>query len=521
MEKRSFPSGRPAQRKKTRRREQVDREMNRLPYPVKAILIGLAAAQVLAAVWVYSSNVDLYHKTRALEAAGYLVVPNALIRPSLLKFWPAFWGGLFFTLTVGAGLIAVSLAAAWVWGRILGRSKVFLIPILVLWACGVASVNLKGFNPPAATFFVVVPPVVFWAAIRWMPEPAPGQALNSGVAFIIPLVLLGLSWGPQVDRLFFFNVRDYLLWSNPAGRKVSDFYYRYTLYPAETFKSLFHKTLRTSRLPAGQDRELAARLKSALLKHDYLPLTSDRPVDLALFENKGMLILEHRGRAALELKAEEFLKNPARVLKRFSALTDRSGPLRRAVYYSLLGGLPLVLFTLLFALAEAGAGFFTGPRAARVLAGGLGLLVGLSLLAPIYYGQTAAGRDRNAADLLVSDSRVERLAGLRKVVEQKLEIAEFPVYRKILTGPDAAERYYLAQALRLSRGPETYRDIEFLLEDPQVNVVCMALWALGRRGDRAAVVKVLNKIKTSRRWYVQWYAYRALKDLGWTQNGSG
>jgi len=50
------------------------------------------------------------------------------------------------------------------------------------------------------------------------------------------------------------------------------------------------------------------------------------------------------------------------------------------------------------------------------------------------------------------------------------------------------------------------------------NVVSMAFYALGQRGDRQAIKEILTRIETSKHWYNQWYAYRALRRLGWKQS---
>ncbi len=78
-----------------------------------------------------------------------------------------------------------------------------------------------------------------------------------------------------------------------------------------------------------------------------------------------------------------------------------------------------------------------------------------------------------------------------------------------------------ARELRVSGSNETYEDIVNLLEDPSPSVVSAALSALGRRGEKRAVPKILRLIKASDHWYVQWYAYKALKALGWQQKKRG
>jgi HEAT repeat protein len=45
----------------------------------------------------------------------------------------------------------------------------------------------------------------------------------------------------------------------------------------------------------------------------------------------------------------------------------------------------------------------------------------------------------------------------------------------------------------------------------------MALYSLGKLGKKEDIPIVLDIIKISRNWYVQWYAYKALRNLGWQQ----
>jgi hypothetical protein len=43
---------------------------------------------------------------------------------------------------------------------------------------------------------------------------------------------------------------------------------------------------------------------------------------------------------------------------------------------------------------------------------------------------------------------------------------------------------------------------------------------LGEGGHRDDIPPILSKIETSHNWYEQWYAYRALRRLGWSQGKS-
>ena len=86
-------------------------------HPLGKLFIGLVLAQILATIQVYISNINLYATVSAANTAGYLTVPNQQVMGSLQKFAPAFFGGFFFTFTIGAGITLGTMAAAWIWKK--------------------------------------------------------------------------------------------------------------------------------------------------------------------------------------------------------------------------------------------------------------------------------------------------------------------------------------------------------------------------------------------------------------------
>jgi HEAT repeat protein len=56
-----------------------------------------------------------------------------------------------------------------------------------------------------------------------------------------------------------------------------------------------------------------------------------------------------------------------------------------------------------------------------------------------------------------------------------------------------------------------------LLDDPCPNVVSTAFYAIGQRRDKRAINEIIKRIEVSDDWYNQWYAYKALRNLGWKQ----
>ena len=79
------------------------------------VIIGLLISQIISTLMVYYSNKTLFNKCEMLILSGYLVVPNQIVAQGLTKPGPAFWGGLFFTLSVGAGAIVLSFFLAVIW----------------------------------------------------------------------------------------------------------------------------------------------------------------------------------------------------------------------------------------------------------------------------------------------------------------------------------------------------------------------------------------------------------------------
>jgi hypothetical protein len=350
-----------------------------------------------------------------------------------------------------------------------------------------------------------------------MPSGPDKRAWAHGTVHIIPVVVLALLWTLQIGKNFFVDFRDILLLSNPVGIKVNDFYYDYTLYPAEVFKSLEQKLLKTCTLQDPKKDPLHARVELELLDRDYLAVATGDAVDLEVVQNNGVLDFKHGGKTILQSTLAEFLSDPATILEEFSANTDRHGFLRQFTFYSLLMGLPLALYLLLHALIRLLCCFFLDARISSLVASIFCLIVGLSILIPFQHMRWKDMELKDIPQALASESWQERVAALRIIEQKGLEVSSFPPYPRLLTSPHIAERYWLARALGASRRPQTYRDLLAFLDDPHPNVVSMAFYGLGQRGDSRGVSEILKRIKTSDHWYNQLYAYKALRNLGWKQ----
>lgn len=493
--------------------------MKRRLFAPAVLLIGLLSAQVVATVHVYLSNLDLLRTTETVMHAGYLAVPNGFVVHKLGSLATAMAGGLFFTLSIGAGLSLSTLVAVWLWDRAFQRRFKATFSCLFLWVCGLILVNANGWNLVATTYWVVVPLVTTVAAIQLLP---PKTTLLSPLGVLWPVsaaIVLALLWGMVMDRHMFTNIRDHLLLGNRAGQAISNAYYAYTLFPAESFKSLEQKQIRTCVLDDSLPPSLRSRLDKTLRTQDYLPVTAGHPAHLILARgNQSMqlkLISGHR--TVFQVSEKELLTRPTEVLSRYSRELDRNGMFRRLTLAGLLLGFPLVLFAFLFSILTCLPDLFLTVNLSNAIAAVVCILMGGMLLIPVYQGHSARPSATDSAAGLSAASSTVRIAALRQACDDHLDVFLEARAQGLEKSPHVAVRYWLARSLACSKRPGARSMLIGLADDPVPLVACQALWALGKRNDRQSIPDIVERLEDSSHWYIQMYAYRALRTLGWVQ----
>ena len=484
------------------------------------ILLGLLAAQVIASVHVHCSNLALYEKMEAFRHAGYLIVPNAHVLPRLAEWKPALWGGLFFTLSIGAFLTSFSLAGAWLVHRVQARKKTLLLLFIIGWSASVVALNIDGFSPAPSLYFLVIPPLVFIVALRLLFTKPPAKPASGALLHILPPLFLALLWASQMSGSFFLDIRDYLLLSHKAGTKVSDFYYRYTLYPAETLKPLDRKLLRAAYYGRVENKAAAQALQRDLLRYDYLPVAKESLADLVFAEKDNELHLEQGGVMILRTNLSQFLSSPGPRLAVFSKETDRQSFFRKVTLISLLIGFPILLYLVLYGIFFFPLSLIAPAAKPAVLSTLLCLVAGIILFLFFFLSRAALHDEREIDAALQSGNWRMRVAALKFIHDNGFEPARYPAYRALLKAPLVPEKYWLAKTLGQSTHGETFKDLLSLVDDSHHTVVSAAFAGLGKRNNPAAVPHILARITTSRDWYNQWNAYRALRALGWKQSPS-
>jgi hypothetical protein len=486
-------------------------------HPAGILLVGLVLAQVLATVQVYLSNIDLYHSVSALDDAGYLAIPNMMVSNSLQNFWPAFWGGLFFTCSIGAGIALGSMAAGWIWSRLFLRNKFVLFVFLSVWAGFLLVSNFHGLTLFPTLYFLFSAPALFILTAKWVRHAAIQSTPRLRWLHLVPIFLLALSWFTQFNTELFIDLRDNLLLTNYFGKKFSHFYYKYTLYPAESFKSLDQRPIRTCRLENVSRPRLQQQLVNILLANDYLPLPGISRVDLKIVQMDDILVFSGDDRQVLQTKVDHFLAKPQKTLQKYSEATDRHGALRQFTYLSLLIGFPVLIYIILHFVLYYLTALFFNRKSASLTASMLCLMVGFLVLIHFHTNRSSFKQIKNIPEALASENLSIRIAALKSIRQKKLDITDYRSYRQLLKSPHPQERYWLVIALAAGRRQKSFIELLKFLEDKNTNVRSMAFQSLGLQKNRQAIRPILEKISLSHDWYAQLYAYKALRSLGWKQ----
>ena len=493
--------------------------MRRRLYAPIVLGIGLLITQLIATVHVHLSNLELLHTSDQIIRAGYLMIPNAQVQEHLGSLTTAMTGGLFFTLSIGTGLSLVTLISVWLWDRVFQRSRKATLVGGCIWIMGLFLINDNGWNPMASTYLFAVPLLTGICAVALLPEQT--TLLSSSIVLwpVSVVIILTLMWGLVLNKNLFTNVRDYLLLANRIGEPITNAYYTYTLFPAEAFKSLNQKQIRTCRLGNTIKNALRYQMERTLRSRDYLPVPGDDSVDLTIERDAqtNQLQLKNSHRTVLHLSQKKFFIDPGKALTTYSQNQDRYGNFRTLTLFCLLLGLPLVLFTFTYCFLSLLPHMFIATPLCDIVAAIFCIGIGTALWIPVYQGHIAAKPQSLTDNAPYESSTVDRITALKQANKNRKDIFEKTQEFEIEESSNIAERYWLARSMVHSAQPKATAVLLKLADDPVPIIACQALWAMGQRGDRKMIPQVIEKITESSHWYVQMYGYRTLRKLGWVQ----
>jgi hypothetical protein len=489
-------------------------------FPALELMAGMGLAQAIATAQVHDSNLQLLAKMRAVAAAGFQPLPNQVVMPGLGAWASAFGGGVLFALTVGAALALLSAAAAWWWSGLAGGRRRAAAALLTLWAAALVAVNHRGIEAWVSLYFLLIPAAVAAITLGFAAggSRAPGRRVLLTRA--LPVLVLALGWSTQYDKSLMTDLRDHLLLSNRLGARVNAAYYRHTLSPAEVFKPLNQRTIKTVALDGPGDEGTRTQLVKNLIAHDYLPVDPGSDPDLRVQASGSHLVFAQAGHAVAEVTPERFFADPRATLEQVSEAADRWAVFRGFTFLGVLTAFPVALYVVIFALLAAVSRPLAAGARVEALSAAACLLLGIGILAAFHFSREPPPPAGGYDAALESGRWQRQVAALRQVVEEKRDIAAHPAFGDLRHSPHPQVRYWLALALGASPGPQPAAALMGMLDDPHLNVRTMALEGLARHRYPGAVGPIRRRLETSPDWYEQFYAYRALKALGWKQTVS-
>ncbi len=475
-----------------------------------AQLWGVACGGVFGALRTREEALHLLAKDRALEAVGVFPLPGNGHWETLASWAPAGAGSLFFGLSLGLGL--ATLVAFWCracgtlasrglatgvagapnaetrrgllhhirrqGGRWLGKFGPWAALAIPAWAAARGDATL-------ATGLAVLVIGVVWSQAGGFAPPSRAIVLRVGLLlWFLPALIL---WARAPEGPF-TRPRDQWLLPTPVGSLINEFYYRWTLYPAEALKPLIAKSQPTAwvtdEVPPNPKESFCTQARELGL----LCVDAVAAADCIASEADGTMVLM-RGSVR-----KTWPKNPGAqrdAWKAFSQETDRAVALRKATAMSLFFGCPLALCWALSSLAVA-AGDLFGRGWRRALA---------AHVAAVFL----AGSLFSAG--LPDPARMTLRETLERSPVNREEILRYTA------SANPVERFYAIRAAGRASGNEAL--LMQALSDPVINIRYAAAEALGRTGGSQAQEALQEILISPEAWYVKERAYAGLWRLGW------
>jgi hypothetical protein len=208
----------------------------------------------------------------------------------------------------------------------------------------------------------------------------------------------------------------------------------------------------------------------------------------------------------------QFTFYPASVLE---SQSQQFNTLRILIYLSVLIALPVLAYYLVYGVVR----LFISPLMTfpgnSITASLVCLFIGLLLLGRLWLVQTIQVEDKDLTQFLNSEQLDQRVAALRSISTQNLDLSQYTGYRGVQSSTVSVERLWFARALASSQGITATQDITDLLADQNLSVVCAALASLGKRRETKAIEIIQGVLYSTPEWYLQKCAYQSLKKLGW------
>lgn len=481
------------------------------------VFLGMVASQIAATFFVRSANLDLLREMTAIIDAGYHGVPSAQVAKGLSWWFNAFMGGIFFTVTTGVLTIFVTLGLI----RLMQQTRLGFprqaAVVGALWLALIIFINLSGLNNGATLYIsAIMATVAVSGFVSGKKRPQTGKPLRRFAIVFTPLVLLTGLYLTRLDADIFVEIRDRVLFSNPVGVKVVEFYYDYTLYGAQAMAPLTQHTMVGVDMSDVQRDNDYPELSLALRRVDVLDVDDARGAAVTLIPSgEGIRWQDATGRAT-EADRKNILQDPRTVLERFSGTADRNKTFRLLTLAGIFVGFPVMLYLAVFTVIEGLMAYVAGRHAGWITAV-LCLVIGAGLFYPLAAGAGFDGEGRSLDAMWKQGTTPARISVLKAAAKAGVSPLKYPNADALTHSVKVSERYWFARALAGDQSERGFELLQRMMLDRSPLVLCQVCYAFGEMQNRQAIPILLRYIKNGSCWYTQRYAYIALKKLGWIQ----
>ncbi len=478
---------------------------------VSALGLGLLVSEAVSFYYIQQSNTMLHEVITALTGSGHIfLVPNRHILQFLSQSMPAVFAAVFIVLTAGVMVSILSIISAVLSSWLIRNRKHALFFYTGFWLMLTILIRDEASSWILPAHTLLIPLIILLILRVNHPVTLQKMGITLLLFFMITLGITGSFIAAKADLSLFSRARDYLLLSNRPGKAVNNFYYSYTLYAAEAVRSPYQKQVKACWINTGIDR--LKPLTLILSSHGWLRVNKKKDATL-IIEKDGShdLRLMYKDTLILKTGINAFIKNPRQYLITFSNRTDTNSGFRLLCLAGLVAGGPFLVYFFWFFICFFLIRSMGGMRAAVFITPVVATLGALLLFFQLFPLGMNPGTKQIKRHIHAPDATA-RIEALRILYRAKKTIWSYPGSVEALINGTAVEKYWLAKNFALKPNPQNIVYLKQLLKDGSVNVQCKAIEALSENRCQKEITGLFRElIFDHRQWYVQLYAYNALR----------
>ncbi|MCB9494597.1 MAG: hypothetical protein H6681_04030 [Desulfobacteraceae bacterium] len=460
---------------------------------------GLLTEHLIWTIIIFKSNLEIAQKSKAiLTHTDFFISPCCFAAKGLEYISTAIYSALFFTLTAGLFFIFAGIIAGFFYLKFKNIKSYLLFMYMIILIF--TAFLLKNYSINLISSILCF---VLTVKLKYK--------IYFSRIYILPLIFMALIPFLYKGDSFFSDFRDRILLTNFIGKSINNFYYKFTLYPAEIIKTPLQSQLKVFEIK-GFTRDEENKINSILKKYNYFELKNHQmQKDIKLFkQNKNIIILSAGKKYVFDYKV--FLSDYEKIFISISNKKEKN-ILKKTTLAGFLFFLPFLIFYTLISFFNFLFGFVPATKFIDILASLAFIIVVYLLFFPLT--KTYFNQDLTLEQNLSAKNKFTRIEALKYAYNNKLKIL---IPEKCLNSSYDGERLWAVLNFNINNLDDLEKIIK-KTKDKNINVRCKAYQKLGS-------VSPLNQrlyIKTSlflksdfkliKDWYVQWYAFNFCKKI--------